>query len=114
MNNSTRKNIHSRRAEKASNKNTCRMLVYFRRSTKLLKLTLIHHRNLVSHCHGLDLIVRNIKHCCAEITLNTFQFGAHLSAQSSIEIGKWLIEEKHFWLTHNSTPDSNALAFTAG
>ena len=89
------------------------MVVQLQGGTDLLDHPITHDHNLVRHGHGLDLVVGDIDRRGAQTLMQLFDLGAHGDAQLGIEIGQWLIEQKHLRITHNGTSHGHALALAA-
>ena len=88
------------------------MVVDIRRCAELLDFPGFQHRNPVCHRHRLNLVVRNIEGCRAELTLPPPDFDAHFGAQLRIQIGNGLIHEEYLRPTHHGSTESDALRLT--
>ena len=105
--------VHGGRANKARYKRIGRRLIQLGRRAHLLDIAAAHQHHLVSHSHGLGLVVRDINHRHAKALLQGADIGTHLLAQLGIQIGKRLIHKANRSLRHNGTPQRHALALPA-
>ena len=66
-----------------------------RRRIVLLQEAAVHHRHLVGHGHGLELVVRHVDDRRLEVLMEALDLGAHLHAQLGVEIGERLVHQEH-------------------
>jgi hypothetical protein len=105
--------IHRRSTDKTGDKKTVWFIVEVIRRAGLFDQAVAHQDNLVSHCHGLDLIMGNIDHGHTETFLPSPDFQSHLVAQLGVEIGKRLVHQAHRMLGNHRTGQSDTLALPA-
>ena len=105
--------IHRWSSDKSSDKKTVWFVVKFIRRSGLFDAAFAHQNNLVSHCHGFDLIMGHIDHGHAETLLQSTDFQSHFMAQLGVEIGKRFIHQAHRMLGNDRTGQSDTLALPA-
>ena len=105
--------IHRRSTDKAGDKKTVWFVVEVIRRAGLFDQAITHQNYLVSHCHGLDLIMGDIDHGHTEPLLQSPDFQSHLVAQLGVEIGKRLVHQAHRMLGNHRTGQSDTLALPA-
>ncbi|KRB55306.1 hypothetical protein ASE04_06280 [Rhizobium sp. Root708] len=88
-------------------------IVQVERTAGLLDPAAIHDDDPVSHCHRLDLIMRDIDGRRLQPLMQSLDLGTHLDAQLGVEVAQRLIEQKHFRLAHDRTPHGHALPLPA-
>ena len=55
------------------------------------------------------------EYCCDVcFALNTFDFFTSLQTKTSVQVGKWFVQQKNSWHFYQSTSDSNTLLLTTG
>ena len=107
--------IHRRITNKARHEFILWLMVDIARRVDLHDPSTVEHANAVTHGHRFNLIVCDIHHCRVHpfMTKLAVKFGqahAHRHTQFGVEIGQWLIKQKHLRLTYNGSADGNALA----
>jgi hypothetical protein len=83
-----------------------RIVVKLQRCVALLQDAVAHHGDALPHRHGFDLVVRHINRRHFEATMQLDDFGARLHAQFGIQVGKRLIHQEHFGVSHNGAPNA--------
>ena len=89
------------------------MIVDLHWGVALLQQAPLHDRDPVSHCHGLDLIMRDIDGCNAEATVQLDQFRSRLNTKLSIKVGQRFIHQENLRFPDNRPTYSGSLALTA-
>ena len=106
--------IHRRRANKVSDKEGRRLVVYVRRRAKLFNHGIIHNHNLVAHLHRLKLIMGNIDRRCVHSIMQRSQFFRHTLTELRVQRAQWFIHHKRLGLANNGAPQGNPLPVAAG
>src|SRR5580765_9080749 len=86
--------IHRESANKAGDERIGRMPVQVDGRAHLLEDTSLQHGNAAAQSHGFNLVVGDVDHGCAKLSVEPGDFFAHLGAQRSVEVGKRFIEKK--------------------
>ena len=106
--------VHGGRADEARGKGGSGRGVHIARRRALLHTPLVQQHHLVSHAHGLGLVVRHVHHGEAQALLQLAQLGAHLLAQLRIQVGQRLVHQAHAGLGHQGAAQRHALLLPAG
>ena len=61
-----------------------------------------------------DLVGRPLAHGGAQVVVQLGPLHPHVTAQRSVEIGQWFVQQEHFGLAHDGAADGDALALAAG
>ena len=101
------------RPEEARDELVDGLVVEVQRRADLLDLAVAHDHDLVSHRHGLDLIVRDVDHRGVESVVEVDELGAHLDAELGVEVGERLVEEEDLGIADDGAADRDALALAA-
>src|SRR5436309_8146917 len=109
-----RNEIHRRRADEAGNEDVLGIFVQVLRRADLLKHAATHDRDLVTHRHRLDLIVRDVDRRRLQLLLQLQDLGPSLHTQLRVEIRQRLVHQERRRLADDGTPQRNALALAAG
>jgi len=94
----SRYEIHGRRPDKSGREGILRMTVHVVGTAHLNQSTLIEQGDAVAQCHGLGLIVGDIKGGDAHLALQPFQLAPGAGAQLGVQIGQGFIQQKHIGL----------------
>ena len=65
------------------------------------------------HCHGLDLVVGDVKNSCTKIGLNPLQFDPQIGAELGVERTQRLVHQIDRRIAHQCPPDADALHLAA-
>ena len=79
----------------------------------LLQEAAVHHRHLVGHGHGLELVVRHVDDGRVEVLVEALDLGAHLHAQLGVEVGERLVHEEDRRIAHQRAAERDALLLAA-
>ena len=79
----------------------------------LLQEAAVHHRHLVGHGHGLELVVRDVDDGRVEVVVEALDLGAHLHAQLGVEIGERLVHQEDARVAHQRPAERDALLLAA-
>src|SRR5690348_5072516 len=85
------------------------MVVELEWRTDLLDTPLVHYDDAIAKRHRLHLIMGDVDDRRPQLAPNACDLAPHLHAELRIEVGERLIEEKHARLSHDRTPDGDAL-----
>ena len=83
------------------------------RRADLLDLAAVERDDPVGQRHGLDLVVRDVDHRRAELAVQPLDLEPHLHPQRRVEVGKRFVEQEHFGLADDGSPDGDALPLPA-
>ena len=72
-----------------------------------------HDGDPVAHRHRLDLVVRDVDRRHAELALHARDLGAHLHAQTCVEVGERLVHEEDARVADDRAAHRDALALAA-
>ena len=106
--------VHLRRSDEAGDEQVCRPLVQFERRAVLFDAAGIEHDDLVSHGHGLDLVMGDVDGGGRKLFLQLGDLHAHLDPKRGVEVRQRLVEQKRLRLAHDGASDRNPLALAAG
>ena len=74
----------------------------------------MHHRHLVGHGHGLELVMGDVDDGGVKIVMEALDLGAHLHPQLGIKIAERLVHQEHCRIAHQSAAERDALLLAAG
>src|SRR5690625_1313955 len=105
-------NVHRGGANEAGNEEVVGVVVHATRGITLLQDAVLEHRNAVTHCHGLALVVRDVHRGDAEATLQRGDLGTRLDTQLCVQGRKRLIHEEDLRGAHNRAAHRDTLTLT--
>ena len=105
-----REEVHCRRSEEACDKHIRRRMVESQGRITLLKHTVLHDRDTLTHCHRFDLVVRDVDGRDPKFSVELDQVGARLYAQLGIQVGQRFVHQKNLRLTNDSSTQRDSLA----
>jgi hypothetical protein len=105
--------VDARRTDKGGDEARGRPAVDLHRRADLLDAPAVEHHDAVGQCHGLDLVVGDEDHRCAQLLVELGQLDARARAQRRIEVGKRFVEEEQLRLLHDGAGDGHTLALPA-
>ncbi|MNE74394.1 hypothetical protein D3C80_1704720 [compost metagenome] len=70
----------------------------------------MHDNDLISHCHGFDLIMGYIDSCRLKSMMQFLNFCTHSHSKLGVEIRQWFIEQENLRITNDRAPHGNSLA----
>ena len=79
------------------------------RRAELVQLAAVHHRDLVGHAHGLDLVVGDVDHRLLQLALDALQLAAHILAESGVQIAERLVEQEDAGLRDHAAAERDLL-----
>ena len=85
-----------------------------RRRIVLLQIAAVHHRHLVGHGHGFELVVRHIDDRRLQVLVEALDLRPHLHAQLGVEVGERLVHQEYRGVAHEGAAQSHALLLAAG
>ena len=103
--------VHPRGTNKACDEQVGREVIEVQRRAVLLDDPSAHHRNLVGHGHGLDLVVGHVDHGVAQALVQGGDLTAHGHAQFGVQVGQRLVKQET-WVEHHRAAN-DTLALTA-
>ena len=106
--------VHGGGADEARDEQVLRGVVQGQRGIDLLQDAVLHHRDPVSHRHGLHLVVGDVDGGDAETPLQRGDLGAGGHAQLRVEVRQRLVHQEHLRLAHDGAAHGDALPLTAG
>ena len=106
--------VHLRRADKSGHENVAGIVIKVLRRIDLLNKTVFHDHDTGGHRHSLDLVVRHINEGGLHSLMEFGQLGSHGRAQFRVQVGKRLVQKKHFRVADNGTTQRHTLFLTAG
>ena len=105
--------VHSGRTDKPGDKHIGRIFIYFVRFAYLLNIAVLHYDYARSHSHSLNLVVRYVNSCCADLVMYAHDFASHSDAQFCVEVGKRFVHKENFGTPYNRPAQRNALTLAA-
>src|SRR6478609_6361217 len=108
-----RQEVHRRRADEICNEERRRPVIDVARARDLLDDAVVHYGDHVGHCHGLELVVRNVDRGRSEPVMQCAQFMDHRLAHFGIECAERLIHQETLRLAHDRPPERDALPIAA-
>ena len=107
------KQIHLRRADKASDEDIRGGAVDFHRLVELLEDAVVHDRDAVRHHHRLLLVVRDEDDGDFELALQPLDLGARFHPQARVEVGERFVHKERRRMPNDSPPHRDALSLAA-
>ena len=109
-----RQDVDLRRSDELGDTQIRRVAVDAARIVQLKDVAVHHDGHAVRHGEGFRLVVRHIDEGGAERAVQFGEFGAHVNAQSRIEVRQRLVHQERQRLAHHGPAESRALALSAG
>ena len=107
--NVTRQQIHRRTADESGDKQIRGPMVDFVRRRVLLEKTFLEDRDAAGQRHRLHLIVRDVQRDDTQLMLQVLQLGAHVDAQTGVEIRQRLVHQKRLRAADDGPGQRDAL-----
>jgi hypothetical protein len=108
------KKIHGRAADESGYEDVRGAAVDFRRRVVLLEDAVLENRDAAGEGHGFDLIVGDVDGDDGELMLQVLELGAHVDAQTGIEIGERLVHEERLRMADDGSGKCDALTLASG
>ena len=106
--------VHLRRADEAGDEQVDGLVVEVQRGVDLHELAEVHHRDPVTHRHGLDLVVGHVDRGDAQVGLQLGDVGARLHAHLRVQVGQRLVHAEHLRAADDRPAHGDALTLTTG
>ena len=106
--------VHLRRADEACDELVRREVVQVLGRIHLLHNAVLHDHDTGSHRHSFGLVMGNVDEGGLQALMQLGDFGTHLHAQLSVQVGQRFVEQEDLRLTDDSTAQSNTLTLAAG
>src|SRR5882757_1432984 len=106
--------VHGRRTDEVGDEERSRPVIDVARARDLLDDAIVHHGDGIGHCHGLELVMRDVDCRRAEPVVQRAQFTDHRLAHFSVERTERFIHQEAFWLAHDCPPERDTLPVAAG
>ena len=108
------KKVHDGRADKARDKEVCRVVEDLLGRADLLDVAVLHDDDAVAQGHGLGLVMGDIDKGRIDAFSELDDLGPHLVAELGIEVTQRLVHEHDLRGAHDGAADGDALALAAG
>src|SRR5262249_16367477 len=109
-----RNEVHRRRADEAGDEFVGRPVIEIEWTALLFDDPLPHDDDMVSHGHGLDLVMGDIDRRGMQPIVQGTDFLTHMDAQRRIEIRQRLVEKESLGMADNGAAHGDTLALAAG
>jgi len=106
--------VHLRSAYEACDKYVDRHIIKLLRCIDLLDNTVFHNNDTGSHCHSLNLVMRNVYERRADLLVKLCKLGSHRGTKLCIKVGQRFVKKEDLRLTDDSTSERDTLFLTAG
>ena len=108
------KEIHLWWSDESCNEEVAWGIIKYLWCIYLLNNTCVHNYDSGSQCHSFCLVMCYVDDCCTKSLMKFGNLDTHLSTKFSIQVGKWFIHKKCFWLSYNCRANRNTLLLPAG
>src|SRR5437660_5347874 len=109
-----RNEVHGRAADETSDVHVRRLVVDLARRRYLLKDSVLHHSDAVTHGHRLDLVVSHIYKGRVKRSVLLLELDAGLHAKLGVQVRQRLIEKEGLRFADDGAPERHALSLAAG
>ena len=109
-----RDQAHGRAADEAGDEGVDRVGEDAGGGVVLLQEAAVHHRHLVGHGDGLELVVGDVDDGGVEVVVEALDLRAHLHAELGVEVGERLVHQEDRRVAHQRAAEGDALLLAAG
>ena len=102
------------RADEIADEHRIRAVIDLLRRAKLLDHAIIHHRDLVGHRHGFELVMGDIDRRRLQPVVQRAQLAAHQMAELGVERAERLIHHEGLRLANDGAAERDPLPVAAG